>query len=179
MATGLEEYSEMVRHTRRAPRTATALAAVTLLLSGGCSAILNPELAGMIGGADSAVASSTNIDGYILVVLNNLTGAPISASYELDIDQPGPGEPEVDNANQTTSIGVFAMSHHCNVTEIRFLSITAAVAVDTTDGGDIEDIELDVPTTVFSAPALQCGSVIMITVAGFGAEVFVDMQLIN
>jgi hypothetical protein len=151
---------------------------VSLLLGSGCG-ILNPEFVNQQGG--NPIPGSTNISGYVLIVLNNLTAGAASLTYEFDLRKPGTSTLITDGSTMTNGIpGFFAMSIPCGVTEVRLVSARAFGGGFVPDPDAEDDPTLvELPTTMFKTPVLQCGSVIFVTITGSAGSAVADVQIIN
>ena len=165
----------------------TALIGIGLIgcaLLGNACDVINPEFANQMGG--NPIPGSTTINGFVLIVLHNLTPGGVSMDYEFDLKVPGRADVLADGGNMSIGItGFFAMSVPCGVTEIRLTGLRATGLgipdpdPDGEEGGETDPGALELPITQFSTPLLECGSVIFVTVSGAPPNVIVDVQLLN
>ena len=167
--------------TRQRLTALLGLGLIGCILLGSACDVVNPEFAHQMGG--NPIPGSTNINGFVLIVLNNLTPGPVSLTHEYDLKQVGTADLVTSGSTMSLGItGFFATSLPCGVTEVRLLNVSAGTTLlpDPDNPDDQDDAGgLTIPTTRFTAPVLQCGSVIVVTVIGSGANVVVDVQLLN
>jgi hypothetical protein len=169
----VEEFPKMVIRQRLTALIGFGL--IGCLLLGGACDIINPELAHEMGG--NPIPGSTRVNGFVLIVLHNLTPGGVSMSYEFDLKVPGQDDLLADGGNMGIGIpGYFAMSVPCGVKEIRLMGLSVSPLPDPDDP---ESGALDLPTTNFTSPLLECGSVIFVTVSGLPPNAIVDVQLLK
>jgi hypothetical protein len=142
-----------------------ALIASSLVLTS-CGDVLNPEFAGQIG-LDPVPAASRQT-GYVILMLNNVTNAATTLTWSADVKIAGSDTPRLEGGTMFIGLrGPFAQSLPCGITQLRLESLTAG------------PVDLALPTTLFSPPALQCGSVVAVTVSGVAPNFQVNVQLVN
>ncbi len=132
---------------------AAGLAAMTGMT--GCGGFLNPALLGGTGG--NPVASASDLNGFVIVTLANLTTGAVSLDFTADIRPPGADEARPETSNQSIGIpGYFAMTLPCGVEQIRLETLTAFI--------DGEEIDVPLPTTLLPAGSVPCGSIVLVSV---------------
>ena len=176
----VEEFPKML--TRQRLTALVGLGLIGCILLGSACDVVNPEFAYQMGG--NPIPGSTNVNGFVLLVLSNLTDGEVSVTYEFDLKRLGTADLITDANTMWLRIpGFFAQSLPCGVTEVRIQSANAGTVVipDPDLPDDQQDVGggLDLPTTRFTAPVLQCGSVIVVTISGAGANVSADVQILN
>jgi hypothetical protein len=176
----VEEFPEMLKRQKLTALVGFGLIGCVLL--GGACDVWNPEFVLQNGG--NPIPGSTNINGYVLLVLNNLTDGPASLTYEVDTKIVGQAELSTKSGTMNRGgTGFFAMSFQCGVQEIRLISLIAGSSTVTPDPDNPDDEEetpgVDLPTTVVRTPVLQCGTVVVVTVVGTGANMTADVQVLN
>lgn len=172
--------------TRKRLTALIGLGLIGCIILGSACDVLNPEFVGQMGG--NPIPGSTNVRGYVLVVLNNLTTEEVSLTWEADVKRVGQAELALESMTMMMPFaGYYAVSLPCGVTEIRLVSLMGGTGLtipdpdnpDDSDQATDSDGTIDLPTTVFTSPVLQCGSVVVVTVVGTGVSATADVQILN
>jgi len=179
----VEEFPKML--TRQRLTVLLGLGLIGCILLGNACDVVNPEFAYQMGG--NPIPGSTNVNGYVLVVLNNLTPHDAMLTYEADIKRVGQADLVSDSGTLFKGPGEYlAISLSCGTQEIRLVSLDLGIdldieALDETQDGEAAPttFPIDLPTTVVTSPVLRCGSVVIVTVVGTGADAVADVQVLN
>lgn len=138
------------------------LIALTVLTAHGCD-VLNPAFVNQLGG--SAARSGPQPTGSILVVVNNQTTSQIQLNYDQEVRRAGEGVVIYSGGFAIPAGTYFVFSSDCSTTGIIFTSLTV--------GG----VDVALAVNEFRAPALQCGSIVYVTIQGVGATAIATAEL--
>jgi len=138
------------------------LIALILLAAHGCDT-LNPAFVSQLGG--SAARSGPQPTGSILTVINNQTPSQVLLSYDQEVQRPGEGLVIYSGGFAVPAGTYFVFSSDCTTDGIVFTSLTV--------GG----VAVPLAVNEFRAPALQCGSIVYVTIQGVGATAIATAEL--